>query len=69
MARALKVLGFIALIMWMAWVSLTLIQIRSIALEACGLAAVHGEDASGGISLPVECPALDYNEVKSGRPK
>jgi hypothetical protein len=68
MARALKVVGLTVLIMWAAWASLTLIQIKSIALEACGL-AVHGEDANGGISLPVECPALDYKEVRQARPK
>jgi len=52
----------------MAWVSLMLIQVKSIALEACGIAAVHGEDANGGIHLPVVCPNLDYNEVKRAEP-
>lgn len=67
--RALKIVGLAALVVWMAWVSLTLIQVKSIALEACGLAAVHGVDANGGIQLPVTCPDLDYNEVTAGKPR
>ena len=67
--RAWKIAGLAALIVWMAWVSLTLIEVKSIALEACGLAAVHGENANGGILLPVTCPDLDDNEVKAGKPR
>ena len=66
--KALKIAGLIALIVWGAWVSLTLIQIKAIAVEACGIAAAHGEDANGGIHIPVVCPDLDYNETKQGKP-
>ena len=66
---AVKMAALAALIVWMAWVSLTLIQIKSIALEACGIATVHGEDANGGIHLPVVCPTLYYDEVLKGKPK
>jgi hypothetical protein len=52
----------------MAWASLELIQIKSIALEACGIATVHGEGADGGIHLPVVCPSIDYNEVQQANP-
>jgi len=67
--NVVKILGLVALIAWMAWVSLTLIQIKAIAIEACGIAAVHGEDANGGIHIPVVCPDLDYNETRQGKPK
>ena len=67
--KAVKILGLVALVAWMAWVSLALIQIKAIAIEACGIAAVHGGDENGGIHIPVVCPDLDYNEAKQGKPK
>jgi hypothetical protein len=62
--NAFQIVAVLVLIVWMAWVSLTLIQTKAIAIEACGLAASHGEDAHGGIRLPVICPNLDYGEAK-----
>ena len=67
--KALKTIGATVFVAWMAWVSLTLIQIKSIALETCAIAAVHGLDANGGLHIPAECPNLDYNEVKQGKSK
>jgi hypothetical protein len=67
--KALKICGGVALVLWMLWASLELIQTRAIALEACGLAATHGEGADGGIHLPVVCPNLDYNEVMQEKSK
>jgi len=65
--RLLKTAGIVALVLWMAWASFTLIQVKSIALEACGIAAVHGVDADGGIRIPVVCPDLAYSEVKQAK--
>ena len=55
-------LGF-ALALWMIWATLQLVQIKAIALEACGIAAGGGPNADGGIHIPVTCPALGYDEV------
>lgn len=65
--KAFKIICLFVLALWMAWVSLTLIQTKAIAIEACGLAATHGEDENGGIRLPVVCPDLYYNEVTPGK--
>jgi hypothetical protein len=62
--NGLKLIAIIALLFWMAWVSLQLVNIKQIALETCGIVAVGGEGRNGGIKLPVICPDLDRNEVK-----
>jgi hypothetical protein len=62
--NGLKLIGIVALLLWMAWVSLQLVNIKQIALEACGIASIGGQDKNGGIKLPVTCPDLDRNEVK-----
>ena len=65
--KTLKVIGVAFLVVWMGWVSLTLIQIKAIALETCAIATVHGLDSNGGLHIPAVCPDLDYNEIKQGK--
>jgi hypothetical protein len=64
MMKYLKIAAAVVFGLWMVWVSLQLIQIRAVALEACGLAATGGENSQGAIRLPVVCPDLAVNEVK-----
>ncbi|MBS0274968.1 MAG: hypothetical protein JSR55_11340 [Proteobacteria bacterium] len=62
--KALKIAGVVVLGLWMAWVTLQLHYIKSIALEACGIAAVGGVNSNGVLKIPVVCPDLANNEVK-----
>jgi hypothetical protein len=66
--KALKIFGMVFLGLWMIWVSKELIDIKEIAIEACGIAAVHGTDNNGGIHLPVICPDLTSDEAKRQTP-
>jgi hypothetical protein len=61
--QAVKIVGIVALIIWMAWISKELMDTKSIATEACGL-AVSKMGPDGGFHLPVVCPDLDRGEIK-----
>jgi hypothetical protein len=67
--KAFKIMGIVVVGLWMAWVSMEIIEIKSIALETCGIALVGGEDNQGGLRVPVECPHLYYNEITRGKSK
>jgi len=62
--KTLKAARLIIVGIWMVWVSKEIIDIKTIAVETCGIAAAGGTDSHGGLHIPVVCPALDRNEVK-----
>jgi hypothetical protein len=66
--KALKILSVAAFCLWIVWISIEVINIKAIALEACGIAAVGGIDSKGALHLPVTCPNLFYSEIKQEKP-
>jgi len=62
--KVLKVAGLVALVIWMAWLSKEVMDTKTIAIEACGLAASK-MGADGGFHLPISCPDLDRGEIKA----
>ncbi|MDR3525815.1 MAG: hypothetical protein P4L57_00945 [Rhizomicrobium sp.] len=62
--KTLKTVGLVIVGIWMVWVSKEIIDIKTIAVETCGIAAAGGMDSHGGLHIPVVCPDLDRDEIK-----
>jgi hypothetical protein len=60
--KAVKIIGLIALILWMAWATKELMDIKFIAIETCGL--ITSKVVEGGIHMPVVCPDLMDSEAR-----
>jgi hypothetical protein len=64
--KAIRTVGIVVLILWMAWISLEVERVKGIAIEACGIAWGRSLQPDGGLRLPVVCPDLGWNEAIQG---
>jgi hypothetical protein len=61
--KALKIGGIVAVLLWMAWISLETEHTKNIAYEACAFALAATGHPAGSIPLPLNCPNLANDEV------
>jgi len=62
--KALKIAGLVVVALWAAWATKELMDIKSIALEACDIATGEKTDYHRKMPWPVACPNFALHDAR-----